>query len=297
MKSRIFVLITVLAFATAMVALSLSIVHGMTPGQADQADPPTAFELSPALAADASVGDSFKLPVVDRSNFEEPDPVAAPKTAAASSPEIDSSDPWHPPFPEDLAAQSSQSLANRMTASTSAAHIPVRRTAQQQPARYGSPVEQAGLLSEPAPRTEAPVVDLNTESKIVPSGRISPEALEELPAGFTVDVSYNALMGYVSPGDLVTATVSPISAYGSARADGAGLFFTPFWQTNGQPLDLQGGETIEVYINGVWSQSITVPAFTGEMSVLTDRSPRQSERRLGWQPGHGQSGRVGLGLL
>ena len=88
-------------------------------------------------------------------------------------------------------------------------------------------------------------------------------------SGFVVDQTYDAIWGHVSPG--ATVTVARGTAYGAAQADGVGLFWTPLWQSNGQPADITGTDTIQVYVNGSLSATITVSGVTGLVDVLNDR--------------------------
>ena len=85
-------------------------------------------------------------------------------------------------------------------------------------------------------------------------------------------MAYEAVWGILSPGDLVTVTrTAGGAAYGAAEADGVGFFWTPLWQSNGQPADAVGGNTVAIYVNGAISATITPYAITGQMDVLNDR--------------------------
>jgi len=98
----------------------------------------------------------------------------------------------------------------------------------------------------------------------------SVEAQGDVHPGFTVDLAYDAVWGLVSPGDKVTVAHTS-GGYGAAEADGAGFFWTPVWQSNGQPADLAGGGAVTIYVNGAVSATITPYAITGQMDVLNDR--------------------------
>ena len=84
-----------------------------------------------------------------------------------------------------------------------------------------------------------------------------------------MDLAYDIVFGYLNPGELITVTVG--SAFGTAYADGAGYFFTPLWGTNGRQVDLVGSETIDIYVNGIHSETITIPTFTGGMNIVSDQ--------------------------
>ncbi|MFW6136189.1 MAG: hypothetical protein ACOC7N_05150, partial [Chloroflexota bacterium] len=87
--------------------------------------------------------------------------------------------------------------------------------------------------------------------------------------GFVVDLAYDAVWGYVSPGDVVTVTRGD-GAYGAAEADGAGFVWTPLWRPEGQPADIVDGDTIEIYLNGAPEASVPVEEVTGGIDVLAD---------------------------
>ena len=100
---------------------------------------------------------------------------------------------------------------------------------------------------------------------------IPPSATAQMDStsGFVVDQTYDAIWGTVAPGAIVT--VARGTAYGAAQADGAGFFWTPLWQSNGQPADITGTDTLQVYVNGSLSATITVSGVTGLVDVLNDR--------------------------
>ena len=100
---------------------------------------------------------------------------------------------------------------------------------------------------------------------------IPPHATAQIgsTSGFVVDQTYDAIWGNVSPG--ATVTVARGTAYGAAQADGVGFFWTPLWQSNGRPADITGTDTIQVYVNGSLSATITVSGVTGLVDVLNDR--------------------------
>jgi uncharacterized repeat protein (TIGR01451 family) len=88
--------------------------------------------------------------------------------------------------------------------------------------------------------------------------------------GFVVDLTYDVVWGYVNSGDAITVSRAD-GAYGAAEADGVGFFWTPLWQTNGQPADVAGGDTIEVYVNGALDATISPATITGGVDVLNDQ--------------------------
>ncbi len=87
--------------------------------------------------------------------------------------------------------------------------------------------------------------------------------------GYVVDLAYDAVWGYVSPGDVVTVTRGD-GAYGAAEADGAGFVWTPLWRPEGQPADIVDGDTIEIYLNGAPEASVPVVEVAGGIDVLAD---------------------------
>jgi len=102
-------------------------------------------------------------------------------------------------------------------------------------------------------------------------GRSTAEAQAVNP-GFTVDLVNETVWGLVNPGDVVTVTRTVGgAAYGAAEADGVGFFWTPLWQSNGQPADVVGGDTIEVYVNGALAVTLNPADISGQIDVLNDR--------------------------
>jgi hypothetical protein len=89
--------------------------------------------------------------------------------------------------------------------------------------------------------------------------------------GFVVDLAYEAIWGYVAPGDEVTVTRTSDDAYGAAEADGVGFFWTPLWRANGQPESVGGGDIFEVYVNGTLTTTLSPVTITGQVDVLNDR--------------------------
>ena len=79
---------------------------------------------------------------------------------------------------------------------------------------------------------------------------IPPHATAQMDStsGFVVDQTYDAVWGNVSP--RATVTVARGAAYGHAQANGVGFFWTPLWQSNGEPADITGTDTLAVYVNG-----------------------------------------------
>jgi hypothetical protein len=89
--------------------------------------------------------------------------------------------------------------------------------------------------------------------------------------GFTVDLVYDALWGMVDPGDVVTLTRNTDGAYGAAEADGVGFFWTPLWQSNGQPAGVGGDDAIKIYVNGALAVTLSPMTITGQVDVLNDQ--------------------------
>jgi uncharacterized repeat protein (TIGR01451 family) len=100
----------------------------------------------------------------------------------------------------------------------------------------------------------------------------SADVAQAVNPGFTLDLAYETVWGMVNPGDRVTVTrISGGAAYGAAEADGVGFFRTPLWQSNGQPADIIGGDTLAFYVNGSLDATITPLAITGQVDVLNDQ--------------------------
>jgi hypothetical protein len=96
--------------------------------------------------------------------------------------------------------------------------------------------------------------------------------IEQLNPGFTVDLAYTTIWGLVAAGDWVTVTRTVGGdAYGAAEADGAGFFWTPLWQANGQPAGFAAGDEIEVYVNGELAATLDPQAVSGGIDVLADQ--------------------------
>ncbi|MBN1657619.1 MAG: DUF11 domain-containing protein [Anaerolineae bacterium] len=101
----------------------------------------------------------------------------------------------------------------------------------------------------------------------VPLGRPRPNP------GFTADLTYGAIYGWVGPGDVVTVVRTDSGAsYGSAEADGAGFFWTiPYdGAMNGRPVGVVPGETWDVYVNGTYATTLAPLAITGYVDVTDD---------------------------
>ena len=88
--------------------------------------------------------------------------------------------------------------------------------------------------------------------------------------GYVVDLAYDAVWGYVDPGDVVTVTRSD-DAYGVDEADGVGFFWTPIWRFDGRPANVAGGDTLDVYVNGALGATLNPLTITGQIDVLNDR--------------------------
>jgi len=101
----------------------------------------------------------------------------------------------------------------------------------------------------------------------IPSG-IDPRSL---PAGITVDLTYNVVMGFVDPGEAVNVTLGT-EGYGAAVADGVGFFWTPIWHnTDGYQLGLDCGDSISIVVGTDPAIEIVPPCMTGGIDVLNDQ--------------------------
>jgi uncharacterized repeat protein (TIGR01451 family) len=107
----------------------------------------------------------------------------------------------------------------------------------------------------------------------------SPAALDTVQGqpipnpGFTADLSYGTIYGFVGPGDVVTATRTVGgAAYGAAEADDVGFFWTlPYdGAMNGRPVGVAPGDTYEVYVNGVLAATLDPLSISGAVDVLAD---------------------------
>jgi hypothetical protein len=96
-------------------------------------------------------------------------------------------------------------------------------------------------------------------------------APEQVNPGFTVDLTLDAVWGLVDAGDSVTVNRTADGAYGAAEADAIGFFWTPVWKDNGQPADLVGGDTLDVYVNGALQATIVLADVSGGFDVLADQ--------------------------
>ena len=95
---------------------------------------------------------------------------------------------------------------------------------------------------------------------------INPQSLQP---GFTVDMAYDSVMGFVNPGDQVTVSVG--TAFGSAVADASGFFWTPIWEASGYPLHLSGGQSVFIYVNGSLADTVMPVNISGGVNILTDQ--------------------------
>jgi hypothetical protein len=98
-----------------------------------------------------------------------------------------------------------------------------------------------------------------------------PSSIEQVNPGFTVDLSQDAVWGLVDPGGAVVVERTADGAYGAAEADATGFFWTPLWQSNGQPADVAGGDEIEVHVDGALEATIEVAGASGGIDVLADQ--------------------------
>jgi uncharacterized repeat protein (TIGR01451 family) len=89
--------------------------------------------------------------------------------------------------------------------------------------------------------------------------------------GFTVDLFHDRVWGVVDPGELVTVA-GPGGAYGAARADASGFFWTPLWNAStGTEIDIDDGDVIDFYVDGALAATVTVRDVSGQVDVVNDR--------------------------
>ena len=272
MKSRIFCLIAIIFLGVGLVALLLTTINNPIPEQlqVDQNNLVRAIVRSPEPENRTGSGDPFMQPVIDKSD------------AAFSHQTVDNSSditqtihnkyttiPWSPP----LQYQTPENRSNEVQIPPDVSPPDQSQSPGevQQVGDYVSPAGRAGSLAGTESKAVLPVVSRPVDSVAAPSSRTSTESIQPPPLGVSVDMAYDIIFGYLDPGDMVTATALGGSAFGSAQADATGYFFTPFWGTDGRQVDLVGGETIEIYVNGTYLESITTHIFTGEMKVDTDQ--------------------------
>ncbi len=104
------------------------------------------------------------------------------------------------------------------------------------------------------------------------SGRAGSSSLSFIQPGVTVDLVYERLYGRLQPGDTVTVLRLADSAYGAALADGTGFFWTSLFagDGSGMPVDIAGGDVLEVYVNGALETTLEPQEASGGINVLTD---------------------------
>ena len=270
MKSRILALILILVLGIGSVILLFKTFSHMNPEQAqvDQNILAQAIIQSPEPENATGSGDSIIQPAGDLSDRAVTN--LMPEVSPDVSETIQSGSnaiPWSPP----IQYQAQENLSND-------AHIPLDVSPldqsqspweEQQVGDYASPAGRAESLAAPGPEAVSPVVGLPASGEDAASGHSSTESIQPPPQGVSVDIAYDIVFGYLNPGDLITVTAG--SAFGTAHADGAGYFFTPVWGTYGRQVDLLGGETIDIYVNGTHRDTITIPTFSGGMNLFTDQ--------------------------
>ncbi len=272
MKSRSLILISVVVAAMSLVALVLSAVSRVNLERVSDAqsiaDQAGKHANEPALVQDS--GDPSSETVLD--SITSPDTrlkgnLPSGTSKASHRQFIDT--PWHPP----VASQTASDLSNGWD--TWSPESPSRQRHKSAGANtlqsVGSPAERLNELAAADFTALSPVASLQGAGKAAFPRLLSPQAHEPPPAGVNVDMAYDVLFGYVSAGDLVTATAFGGSAFGATYADGVGFYFTPLWGTDGRQVDLVGGESIDVYINGTFLQSIILPTFSGELQTTTEQ--------------------------
>ncbi len=100
----------------------------------------------------------------------------------------------------------------------------------------------------------------------------SSSGLSLIQPGVTVDLGLEVLYGILQPGDTVTVLRQADGAYGAALADGAGFFWTSLFagDDSGTPVDIAGGDVLEVYVNGSLETTLEPQEASGGIDVLTD---------------------------
>ena len=136
-------------------------------------------------------------------------------------------------------------------------------TQSYQPPEYSPFVQQTPTYTSPAPfngmHVDEPIPGMTPSGDFLITGASTnggslPAGINtrSLPAGMiTVDLTYDVVMGWVSPGATVEVTVGT-TGYGMAVADDVGFFWTPVWNnTAGNYFDVNCGEEISIYVNDV----------------------------------------------
>ncbi len=90
---------------------------------------------------------------------------------------------------------------------------------------------------------------------------------QSLPPGLTLDLTYGAVMGWLTPGDTITVTTT--NGQGAAVADGVGFFWTALWHADGYPVGF--GSSATIFVNGANVANLTLPTITGGLDVLADK--------------------------
>ncbi len=95
--------------------------------------------------------------------------------------------------------------------------------------------------------------------------------IDSLPAGMiTIDMTYDVVMGWVEPEQLVQVTNS-LQGYGSAVADSTGFFWTPIWHnTDGHEVGIQCGTTTSISVDGTLLTTLTPLCFSDTHVVVLD---------------------------
>ena len=84
---------------------------------------------------------------------------------------------------------------------------------------------------------------------------------------FVVSLDLNQVWGLVGPGSTVTITVDGAQV-GAAVADGIGFFWTTLYDDWGDQVDLEGGEALDIYENGILVAATTLRSISGNRRAI-----------------------------
>lgn len=96
-------------------------------------------------------------------------------------------------------------------------------------------------------------------------------AAPPLPSGtpLVASLDLDQVWGLVGAGSTVTVAVDGAQA-GAAVADGIGFFWTPLYDDWGDQIDLDGGETLNIYENGILVAATTLRTIAANIDPLAD---------------------------
>ncbi|MEA3310582.1 MAG: hypothetical protein U9Q70_13895, partial [Chloroflexota bacterium] len=105
-------------------------------------------------------------------------------------------------------------------------------------------------------------------------GHRAPNGLLSTPplpgsADLAVSLTSDRVWGVVGAGETATVTVEG-AQQGAALADGKGFFWTTLYDGNGDRPNLNGGETVVIYSDGVQEASVTLRSISGQLDVVND---------------------------